>query len=465
MDKSKKIIRIISGSLLMFLVTAAPVFAFDGAILSEIKISSKDNYSYKVTLKTNKDVYVQKNTVSDNKIVIDLNNAQPAEFVNTIYNNSPEINNVIVQPVSKDKVRVFIEGLNISSSKVILDSRNISDITEKGYQPPAASATDNTLLSNQNANNTPAPQTIEQETPKTAVQNVDIIDKAKAKEDGVPVIDLSDYHIPGKDKKSSALLNDSGISPEENADGVSQSALMTKAMLKKVFSRTGFDWLLRIFATIFIVVGILKLFSRPKKVTVGLSSENIKLKELEMYRSANGMKELLSKSMGSQATREQQINNAYSTNSNYGVKEYQNSQLPPKKMRRPVVDLEDMKLSPRHRAIYNLPESNYDSQYNEEFQPQEFAQHNSSPIAYDTALIQNELLRKQQVQQASGNLALKTKPSLAGSQKISKKEIDSAKAKGENVQFLETMASIYEKSGRNDLARNIRQSIVKVKTA
>ena len=105
-------------SLMMFVV---PVYAFDGATLSEIKISSKDNYSYKIVLKTDKDVPVEKYITADNKIVIDLKNTRSAEFVNTIYNNSPEIDNVMVQPVANDKVRVFIQGLNISSSKIILD--------------------------------------------------------------------------------------------------------------------------------------------------------------------------------------------------------------------------------------------------------------------------------------------------------------------------------------------------------
>ena len=123
--KLKNMAKIVfSAAFVSLMLAVVPVYAFDGATLSEIKISSKDNYSYKIILKADKDVPVEKYVTSDNKIVIDLKNTRSAEFVNTIYNNTPEIDNVIVQAVAGDKVRVFIQGLNIASSKVILDSRS-----------------------------------------------------------------------------------------------------------------------------------------------------------------------------------------------------------------------------------------------------------------------------------------------------------------------------------------------------
>ena len=150
--KLKNLAKIVFGSAFVSLMLAAvPVYAFDGATLSEIKISSKDNYSYKIILKTDKDVPVEKYITSDNKIVIDLKNTKSAEFVNTIYNNTPEIDNVIVQSVANNKIRVFIQGLNIASSKIILDSRSDS-LDFMGDNSPAIPATTNNVAA-------PKPQT------------------------------------------------------------------------------------------------------------------------------------------------------------------------------------------------------------------------------------------------------------------------------------------------------------------
>ncbi len=58
--KLKNTAKIVVASAFIFLMLAVmPAFAFDGATLSEIKINSKDNYSYKIILKTDKDVPVQ----------------------------------------------------------------------------------------------------------------------------------------------------------------------------------------------------------------------------------------------------------------------------------------------------------------------------------------------------------------------------------------------------------------------
>ncbi|HBG49700.1 MAG TPA: hypothetical protein DDW90_09410, partial [Cyanobacteria bacterium UBA9971] len=57
--KLKNLAKMVFGAAFVSLMLAVvPVYAFDGATLSEIKISSKDNYSYKIILKADKDVPV-----------------------------------------------------------------------------------------------------------------------------------------------------------------------------------------------------------------------------------------------------------------------------------------------------------------------------------------------------------------------------------------------------------------------
>jgi len=405
MKKFKNLAKIVYSSVFISLMlVVVPVYAFDGGILSEIKISSKDNYSYKIVLKINKDVPVEKYITSDNKIVIDLKNTKSAEFVNTIYNNTPEIDNVIVQPVANDKVRVFIQGLNISSSKVIVDSRN-ETLDFMGDNSSAVSAsTNNTTV--------PEPETV------AAV-------KTLQEEEPIPVVNLTDkttanlntaVQKPVKTQYSENNLQtsqDNLLNTENNIETVKNSMAGTSS-LKKIFSKEGFDWLLRIFAVIFIGIGLFKLISKPKNVTIDIASDNMKTREMELYRTVNERKELLARSLGSNYTREKQAKiSAYGANSQYGIKEYQNSQLPPQRLKR--------------------PSDNLNAEYNQ-------------------ALKLNSALK-------TTKTAVDSRKPIVNNSKINQKEIKTAKTKVDNIKFLENMAAIYQKSGRVDLAQNIRQKI------
>jgi len=390
--------KIVLGAGLSFLLlNALPVFAFDGATLSEIKISSKDNYSYKILLKADKDVPVEKSIDSDNKIVINLKNTRSAEFVNTIYNNSPEIDDVIVQTMPNDNVRIFIKGLNISSSKVILDSRtdalDFMDNSQPEAQPQAQSQ--------------PQAATGDYYATKTKASNELSSD--------APVINLAN-----SDSASTVQGDDSELlGDNQGTTQTVKNSIFSLATLKKVFSKKGFDWMLRIFAIIFIGIGIFKLLNKPKNVTIDLSSENMKNREIDLYKAVASKKELLSKSLGSNYTREKISNDpAYGATSQMGLREYRNSQLPPQRNSRP-----NPQVTPSQ-----VP----------------FLQLNASMKAAKT-----------QTQTR--------KPSL-NSQKVNQRDMRTAKTNIDNVKFLESMAAIYQKSGRDDLARNIKQSIINNKS-
>jgi len=411
--KLKNMAKIVfSSAFISLMLAVVPVYAFDGATLSEIKISSKDNYSYKVILKTDKDVAVEKYVTSDNKIVIDLANTKSAEFVNTIYNNTPEIDNVIVQAVANDKVRIFIQGLNIASSKIILDSRNEALDFMGG----------NNSATSENTNNVPAPKSKTVAPTQTVQENP-----------STPVINLAEKPTPNlnsniqkqvkpqysennlqADKKN--LFNE-----EKNSDlETVKTSMFGGGSLKKIFSKNGFDWLLRIFAVIFIAIGMFKFISKPKNITIDIASENLKERELELYRAANERKELLARSMGSNYTREKQAKKTtYGANSQYGIKEYQNSQLPPQRLNRPV-------------------ENTY-SDYNKATRLNSALKTTKAPVETRKPVINNS--------------------------KINQRDTKTAKTNADNIKFLENMAAIYQKSGRADLAQNIRQNIKRTQAA
>lgn len=356
--KINKIIKRFFLSLILSTAFIFPAMAFEGAILKEITISSKDNYDYKIILKTDKDVPVEKYSTSDNRIVIDLQNTKASEHVNTVYNNTPEIDNVFVQNLPNDKIRIFIQGLNISSSKVILDSRNEPVASE----PEAAKPVENPIV------------------------------------------------LPSKNH----------VVKEENNEEIIEDTATAGISLKQIFSKEGFDWLLRIFAVIFVVIGCIKLLNRPQKVTIDLSTENIKEREKDLYRTINERKELLTKSIGNNSPEKiRQNRTPYSSNMGYGLREYQNNQRPPQKTTRPALD-SNAKLNNANKLNSALKTTR-------------------TPIRPETS-----------------------RPALSNT-RITKKDVTTAEVNVDNTKFLETMAAIYQKSGRDDLARNIRQNIIKSK--
>ena len=408
--KLKNMAKIIFGTAFVSLMSAVmSAHAFDGATLSEIKISSKDNYSYKIILKADKDVPVEKYITSDNKIVIDLKNTRSAEFVNTIYNNTPEIDNVIVQAVANNKVRVFIQGLNIASSKVILDSRsNTLDFMEDNVSSVPA-----------NINNSPAPKTESVAPAQTTQANQDLPVINLAQNTGIKTTTAVQEPVkPQYSENNLQTPQDNLLNTENNNIETVKNSMLGNTALKKIFSKDGFDWLLRMFAVVFIAIGIFKFISKPKNVTIDLASDNIKEREMELYRTMGERKELVSRSLGSNYTKEKQVKTpAYGANSQYAVKEYQNSQRPPQRLNRPVDSGINRITAPKTPV----------SQLNPALKTTKTATENRKPAVNNS--------------------------------KINQKEIKTAKSNIDNIKFLENMAAIYQKSGRTDLAQNIRQKI------
>lgn len=374
-------------SLFFSIIFIFPATAFEGAILKEIIIGSKDNYGYKIVLKTNKNASVEKNTTSDNRIVINLKNTRTAEHVNTIYDNTPEIENVFVQSLAQNKVRIFIEGLNIASSKIILDTENKPTILQKPVNLPI----------NNHVNS-------------SAVEKIKTTDN-------MPVIDLSNNVVnePQPAVNNNVVRtyqNNFSVGKREASEEIIDESVVADITLKQIFGKETFDLLIRIFAVIFIIIGIVKLLTKSKNVTFDLSTENIKEKE-----TAYDKKELLTKSLGgtlSEKIRTQK--KQYSANTNYGIKEYQNSN------NRPV------------RQKSDRPTDNINTKLNK-------------TNKFNSAL-------------KTTKTPVENKRPPVNRMKATQRDMKTAENNFDNVKFLETMATIYQKSGRIDLAKNIRQNII-----
>ncbi len=383
-------------ALLLFSVFLIPpaALASSEAVLKAIKVDRIDGRNYRITVKTDRDVPVKKYVTAANKVVLDMKNIKPARFVNTMYNNAPEIDHVIVQPVSNDRLRIFIQGMNIASSKILLDTRDKSlDFLQNHaeYQniKPAKTA--------------PAPQKTIREEVRPEPLIIDLSDKK-------PFNVVSNKSSAEKVKSVTPVMSFEERS-RTNYDNVKER---TGPILGKLSDASTFDWTLRFLTLGVIIAAGIKFFSKPKKVEIDLASNDMKTREMELYKSAESKKELLTRSLGIPVQKGSAVKKPnYTTTSHYGLGEYKNSQLPPRKTTAPL---------------------------------------SSGAL--------NTVKKPKPIPQSIAGTKTQAKTVKPNQAKVTRKQTAEAKQNFDSVKFLETMASIYQKSGRADLASGIRQNII-----
>ncbi|MDD3014698.1 MAG: hypothetical protein PHC34_13440, partial [Candidatus Gastranaerophilales bacterium] len=373
------------------------------ATLSGIEISPANNGSYQIMVKTDKEVSVEKYITADNKIVLDLKNTKPANFVNTVYNNASKVDHVIVQPVSDEEVRIFVQGANISGSNIslstkvvpqnILDQVNLFDNSNQNSLKNNTSSNINDINKAQPALNTvnAKPQTLQD-------QQIITLDR------------------PVDNYKPVATFDEEDQLNNETPLQTTQNAMKSDVSLKKIFSTTALDWLLRFLMLAFIMIAAYKLFGPKKKIKVNISSE--RNREFDILKSLNKKQGLIGAGLKSPSVNKPR-KSGYSSVSQYGLKEYQNSQIPPVNRTASVQ---------KPRSEFNIPKTS----------------------------INNEALLKSLKSSNISTVSKTTAPS-----KIKNSDITAAKVNVDSKKFLETMAKIYERSGRVDLAQGIQDNITK----
>jgi hypothetical protein len=380
-----------------------PAYA-DVATLTGIEISPASNGSYQIMIKADKEVSVEKYVTSGNKIVLDLKNTRPSGFVNTVYNNASKIDHVIVQPVSDEEVRVFLQGTNIADSNISVSTKTHEVLNQVNLPVNSDNSSVNTI---QTVNNTKTADNIKNVTKPDTSTNTE--SQASQSSDTQQTIVLD---RPVDNYKPVATIDNENSSNVESPIQSVKNEIGANASLKKIFSTNAFDWLLRFLMLAFIMIAAYKFFVPKKNVKINLSSE--RSRELELLRSLNKKQGLIGVGL-----KPQQPNPlkkpGYSSISQYGLKEYQNSQLPPTGI-----------ATPKLRNQFNIPR---------------------------TSIKNDALLRKSNVSTASKTTRTPVSP------KIRNSDVTAAKINIDSKKFLETMAQIYEKSGRPDLARGIQNNI------
>lgn len=437
---------ILLASALAFAIQAG-AYAIDGAVLKAIKVDRAPDWDYVITIKADKDIPIKKYIKANDQLVLDLKNVKPAQFVNTMYNNSTSIQNVVIQPLSGDRIKIFLNGHNIAASKVILDTRNEALSSLPAALPEAqpevskplpvketVSPVNTAVKNNETASHASvvAPKSVPAKTtvlpPKQeAPEPITTTASSETSQYSPIYIDLSkDFNkqnaISAADTSVEKVKSVTPIIAYEDRNIESNGKTASASALSGILSASPLDWALRLGMLAIIIVGTVKLFARPKNVEIPLVSASAKPEDKNIYKSVETQKEILTKSLGLPARREGLAQKpSYSSLSSYGLREYQNSQLPPKGMSHP---LPERKLNPGSlRSNTNI----------------------NANTAVNTP-------SKPRVRQASF-------------EKITRKQTEEAQTNFDGVKFLETMASIYQKSGRTDLATGIRQNIIRKQQA
>jgi len=94
----------------------------------------KNNTSYNVILNTDSVTSVTKKHAKSNELILELNGVTSSDTVNAIYKGSNDIESLVVEHLSSNKLRVYITAENIAASSIILQtSDGVSSIVGEKF--------------------------------------------------------------------------------------------------------------------------------------------------------------------------------------------------------------------------------------------------------------------------------------------------------------------------------------------
>ncbi len=88
--------------------------------LSAIEVNKNESGQYSVILKTDKRISVKKEESVNGKLTLLLGSTLPSDSTDIIYDNSPEISNIVVQKKNKNSTLVLFEGAGINNAQIYI---------------------------------------------------------------------------------------------------------------------------------------------------------------------------------------------------------------------------------------------------------------------------------------------------------------------------------------------------------
>jgi hypothetical protein len=331
------------------------------------------NGSYEITIDADKAVPVKTNSTDRNSLSIELKNITPSKSVNTVYNNAGNIDHILIQPMGQD-VKVTVQGMNAGAASVLLDSPKI-------------------------------PTSMLQATPQTEITLNRSIDS----------------YTP--------------ITPDDDALDLGNIFSLTAVDFHNLLTPSGLGWLVGLGIIFMVLLRSLINTEKEAKQYSEFSPKDI-LRQKEALRKSGeiDLKEEITKAQNrfnDSMLRKQGIQEQNASIKNYGIKEYQNSQVNP------------------YKKVSKTPNVSIPVKNTEETTPKLNKLQEAVKAINDKNNPQNQEPEK-------AIAATKTK--------ITKRDLSKAQTRLNNMKFLENMTRIYEKSGRVDLAQNIKETMKKRST-
>lgn len=369
--------------------------------LSEIQIDALDT-GYGIVLKTDETAQIKKTISADNnKLTLQLKDVEVSPDLNTVYNNVTNLDNVTVTPAGKGDIKIIFKGENIADSKILFDKQQSA-----ATLPASPAANESISLSAPVSSYTPVynQTSLEEEVQDDQTANPQVNQM------------LTQMHVSRE-----MLVN-------------------AKTFAKKVVNKaaSGDINLITILGVIFIIASML---FRPKKKPV---------------QKQQSLSELLSKPKSSaQMEREIALNRRMADNmvlsrpdglaavnplnAGYGIKAYQNSQKNPY-----TTNIEPTGISgiPRRRPMHQTASSMPQNQ-----QHRQIVRQSVAPI------------KRQPVINQPVSTPVATKPQTLANPKM--QTTKSTPSDLDSVKFLESITKIYEKNGRADLAKGLKENLRK----
>ncbi len=111
--------------LILFIFFGAARVCAAGIELNSVTLSPQDD-SYRVTLNTDKVPKYNKKVKSNDVVYFEIKNAIFANGVKTIYKDVKNINSVVIQQISKDKVRIYLNAKGAKDAKLFFRAQNVT---------------------------------------------------------------------------------------------------------------------------------------------------------------------------------------------------------------------------------------------------------------------------------------------------------------------------------------------------
>lgn len=392
--------------------------------LSAVEVNNSVN-GYQVILRADKPTVIRKNIQSTDEILITVKNIVPVESVATIYNNVPDVDSVMIEPDARDNIKILVHGKDIYKTNVAFGAPQVVAPPQSDtLNSEETAGTSDEALNEDNDTNT---QTSENVAPKTEVELAAPIQAYAPVYNQDSPYELNNQPSYEDMAKSAARMT---ILAVKNASPIAGKIYHKLARVDKKLLALGGIFM------IIILAGIKGLGnSKDNDLKIGLAQS---LKE-----NGNTVPESLGLAANTATLRTQNPQKAgFSPNINYGIKAYNQSQK-----------------NPYTQQTYAV-------------QPQKnnIQQSVPSPSLKRRTVSQEEIARNLALikQQQKFAQAPVTQPKLAPNPKIKMSQRQASGLQVNNVdsvKFLESMAKIYERSGREDLAKGLKSNIQRMQAS